>query len=194
MQPQRWTNKDVLKHQNPFWLSRKDFFFFSSPPLIRRHISRQTLHPSLHKAIMGSMFRHATWHENKRAFTSEAESRRVRALRALKVWHEASPSPAPLSLEAPAHTKHRQLLFYSALCYISHPATLHSLPPPLPALCPPTIAVQWAEGTELAKLQAELLLTRGNKLQSAFVFKQHYHWIWNVRWLCSFTYVVVLLF
>lgn len=186
MQPQTWTNNYVLEHQTPLWLSRKDFFF-SSPPLIRQHIRQQTPHPSLHKAVMGSMFQHATWQENKRAFTSEAESRRVWVLGmgALKVWHEAFPSPPPQSLEAQAHTKHRQLLFHSALRYISHPATLHSpsrlLCAPRQLLCSEPSVRNWQN------IKPSCCWPGETNYKSVFVFRQRYHWIWNVRWPRSLT-------
>lgn len=67
--------------------------------------------------------------------------------------------PNPQSLEAPAHTKHRQLLFYSALCYISHPATL----PPLP-LCAPDNCCAVSRGHGTGKTWSRAAADQGKRI------------------------------
>lgn len=87
--------------------------------------------------------------------------------------------PLPLPLRA-AHTKHRQLLFYSALCYISHPANFHphsrSLCAPRQLLCTQPRVRNWQNIKPSCCWPGEM------NYKSVFVFKQRYHWIWNVCW------------
>lgn len=108
-------------------------------------------------------------------FTSLAENTRNSTLKALKAWLEVFFFRARKPPRA--HTKHRQSLFHSALCYITHPPSSTS-----PCIVPLTIAVQWSEGMELAKHQPERWPGEKNYKKCVFVKAAYIVWI---RWPLS---------
>lgn len=118
------------------------------------------------------MFQHATWQENKRAFTSEAESRRVWVLGALKVWHETFPSPCPSKLGSPSTYQTQTVAFsFSSLLHQSSfkpPAPLSpSLPPPHPippCFVPPDNCCAVSRGYGTGKTSSRAAADQGKRI------------------------------
>lgn len=95
------------------------------------------------------------------------------------------PLPLPLKAWKSQHIPNTDsCFFYSALCYISLPANFHRRHPshhrllcaPRQLLCSQPRVRNWQS------IKPSCCWPGETNYKSVFVFKQRYHWIWNVRW------------